>query len=191
MTGREGGQCSCASTFKTRYNSDMEAHESEVLKHIADGQRRIQDAIILLVQRYERAVYNFCFYTLKDASQAQEITTKTFIMIPGRLLAYELPNHKVGDLFVLLQKIAHELCIAQRPAMRFMEWNINEEERDWRGELSEQDRVVLFLRGQGLKWSQVGKILDISMKAAQKRGERAEERYAEIKNARNRTRNNG
>lgn len=154
----------------------MDAHEHEIVECIRQGQRAIGEAVSLLMKQYKQQIYRYCFFTLKDASQAQKIAEQTFQKVPSALLDYL--DYKGESLLVLLEKIATNLCCAHKPALSFQPDPDDDNQADG---LSERDRVVLYLRKQGLKWREVAKILGITPDAARKRGERAENRLEELK----------
>ena len=106
---------------------------------------------------------------MRDVSEAQKITEQVFLKFPSALLGY-----KGEKLHVLLEKMATELCMIQKPVLRF-----DDDEEDQAGGLSEKDRVILYLRKQELKWREIASILGITAAAARKRGERALKRLDE------------
>ena len=164
----------------------MDSNEYQIVESIRRGQKAIQEAMVLLVERYKQIVYQHCFFLLRDVSQAQTIAEQTFFKVPEALLKY-----KEGRLEVLLLRIATELCATERSVIWSTEWGIDEEEQEQQSKLSENDRILLYLRRQELKWKEIASILGISEAAARQRGVRVIHRLELAKGVPKKTRNHG
>jgi len=144
----------------------MEMNEQTVLRHTTH-------ILVWLSGQYGEILTNYCAeFVGGDRLLAAEIAQQTLLEWPKSLAEF-----KRGSLEERLKSTAARLCVPHTPQLIYNDW-LHEDEV--KGELSESDRLLLFMVDNGLRPRNIAIIIGIKSGTIRTRIHRAKQRLERL-----------
>lgn len=171
--------------------------EKKILKNIQNGQ---QESIEILIEKYYRDIYTYCYCRVEDVQTAQDLTQDVFLKFLQNLNSYEHTGKLKNYLYVIAGNLIkdyykkHREIITEDPENHkkktsrgqdlYSRESVEQEPPDITDRLtmqeivrtlSEPERELILLRYyQNLRLSEIAKIMDMPVSTVRYRLKQAE-----------------
>jgi len=164
-----------------RFDEDFDIEIMYVVDKVKTGDKQ---AYALIIQRFQRQIFVYCYYLLKSQEEAEDAAQDIFIKGLEHIDRY---SHTVS-LSAWLYKIAHNHCVdlikkRNKNHQSLMAYKTNREQEKYHGytdmihdlleHLHVEERQILLLRSlEGYSYEEIAAIMDLKPATLRKQYER-------------------
>lgn len=176
-----------------KLDHSAEAEDSAIMSVIGEVQRGNKEAYAVLITKFQRQIFLYCYYLLKDIEEAEDATQDIFIKGLVRIEQYV----NTGSFSAWLYKIAYHHCIdlikkMNKGRISLFEYRLKKEQEkqneytdiihEYLDRLNLEERQILLLRSlEEYTYDEIASIMGLKSSTVRKKYERLRKKLNKVK----------